>query len=109
MFLFIYFFSVRVESPTKVYLGKHKIKTKVPTEHPFSTHIEQADLFPAYEIPLENANANSITHLPAAAPHFNVSKKSRGAPYRHEISATPEEWERKPIDWIEEPNFYQVN
>nr|XP_055068010.1 uncharacterized protein C7orf31 isoform X1 [Misgurnus anguillicaudatus] len=82
--------------PTDIDMSKRMIKSVIPKEHPYQSHISRYAMFPSYESPDDHHTGVRAAStlplnplLPSSAPAVTVLHKTKGSPYRQEILNVP--------------------
>lgn len=115
-----------IQSPNKIDLSKQQIESKFPAEHPYTSHISSANIFPSFGSVTENKsqknaereensynpilkNASPLSAEEPAAPYdVELISKARGSFGRHEVLRIPLNTQRKPMTWPGGPSYYQI-
>ncbi|XP_066538375.1 sperm-associated microtubule inner protein 4 [Hoplias malabaricus] len=90
-----------IPKPTDISIGAKQINVSTQKEHPYKSHISRCAMFPSYHCP-----DDPHTGIRAAStPQVTLIKKSKGAPYRHELLEVPLETKRNVTTWLGENGF----
>uniref|UniRef100_A0AAY5EM69 Uncharacterized protein n=1 Tax=Electrophorus electricus TaxID=8005 RepID=A0AAY5EM69_ELEEL len=88
------------------------INISIQREHPYQSHISRCAMFPTYRSPDDPDRGVRVACklpldplLPAGAPHVTLLKKTKGAPYRHELLDVPMATRRNVTTWPGQNGF----
>ncbi|KAK1795255.1 hypothetical protein P4O66_010429, partial [Electrophorus voltai] len=101
-----------IPKPTDINIGEKLINISIQREHPYQSHISRCAMFPTYRSPDDPDRGVRVACklpldplLPAGAPHVTLLKKTKGAPYRHELLDVPMATRRNVTTWPGQNGF----
>ncbi|WAR04868.1 CG031-like protein [Mya arenaria] len=103
-----------VPDPHESAMGPIMVNKTFPSEHPYSSHMPRAALFPRFDSDMDPKRGvaargeKPISHeMPAKAYDVQIVHKTKGFGDRREIQSLPKNSEKEGLEWVGEHGFNQ--